>query len=211
MRYKHLMAHSSAVTLKVTIAPAFAGQRLDKALTQLAAAKTFVLSRVRLQALIAEGLVTREGKPVTDVTRKVKAEEVYSVRVPAPEAAEPIAQKMPLEIVFEDNDLLVIDKPAGMVVHPAPGNRDHTLVNALLAHCGKSLSGIGGVARPGIVHRLDKDTSGLMVVAKNDVAHQALSRQFADRSLSRVYHALVWGVPVPHTGEIEGSIGRSPR
>ena len=142
----------------------------------------------------------------------MKADEIYIVQVPPPEPATPRAQKMPLHIVYEDKDLLVINKPVGMVVHPAPGNREHTLVNALLAHCGKSLSGIGGVARPGVVHRLDKDTSGLMVVAKNDAAHQTLSKQFADRSLSRTYHALVWGEPLRRwQGEIEGSIGRHPR
>ena len=116
-----------------------------------------------------------------------------------------------LKIVYEDDDVIVIDKQAGLVVHPAPGNRDHTLVNALLAHCGDSLSGIGGVARPGIVHRLDKDTSGLMVVAKNDAAHQASPSQFADRSLSRTYQALVWGAAVPRAGSIDAPIGRSSK
>ena len=145
---------------------------------------------------------------IDDASRKTKAGETYFLDLPPLESAEPVAQKIPLTIVYEDKDLLVINKPVGMVVHPAAGNKDHTLVNALLAHCGKSLSGIGGVARPGIVHRLDKDTSGLMVVAKHDAAHQALSKQFADRSLSRVYCALVWGVPSPLSGEVEGAIGR---
>jgi len=197
--------------LKATITPDLKGMRLDKVLVLLVAEQTRALSRVRVQALIKEGLVARDGKPVINPSAKVKADEIYSVHVPPPEPAEPVAQKIPLTIVYEDDDLLVIDKPAGMVVHPAPGNRENTLVNALLAHCGTSLSGIGGVARPGIVHRLDKDTSGLMVVAKNDAAHQALSRQFSDRSLSRTYHAIVWGTPVPSTGKIEGSIGRSSR
>ncbi|MGE3623848.1 MAG: RluA family pseudouridine synthase [Bdellovibrionales bacterium] len=197
------------IILKLTIPEALAGQRLDKALAQLAAGDA--LSRVRLQNLIAEGQVSRNGTAVVEGTYKVRMDEIYTVSVPPPEPAEPHAQKMPLKIVYEDKDLLVIDKPAGMVVHPAPGNRDKTLVNALLAHCGKSLSGIGGVARPGIVHRLDKDTSGLMVVAKSDKAHQALSKQFSDRSLSRTYHALVWGVPTPLAGEIEAPIGRHMR
>jgi 23S rRNA pseudouridine1911/1915/1917 synthase len=182
-------------------------QRLDKALAEGLEG----ISRVRVQALIKEEHVSLSGKTILDPTRKTKSGEIYSVTIPPPESATPEAQKIPLNIIYEDADLLVIDKPAGLVVHPAPGNRDRTLVNALLAHCGDSLSGIGGVARPGIVHRLDKDTSGLMVVAKNDVAHQALTKQFADRSLSRVYHALVWGMPVPRQGSIEASVGRHPR
>gem|GEM_PF-20694 len=169
------------------------------------------LSRSRLQQLIKTGQVKREGMPVVDPNHKVRAGEVYTVTLPPPKPALPEAQVIPLDIVYEDKDLLVVNKPPGMVVHPAAGNRDRTLVNALLAHCGKSLSGIGGVARPGIVHRLDKDTSGLMVVAKNDKVHQELSRQFSDRSLSRVYQAIVWGVPVPSVGSIEGAIGRHPR
>jgi len=188
-----------------------AGQRLDKALTLALAGSEPPLSRARLQALIAEGFVTCAGKSMDDTSRKVKIGETYIVRVPPPEPATPKAEKIPLTVVYEDKDLLVIDKPPGMVVHPAPGNRESTLVNALLAHCGKSLSGIGGVARPGIVHRLDKDTSGLIAVAKNDAAHQALSSQFADRSLSRVYLALVFGVPVPRAGKVEASIGRHSR
>ena len=207
MRYNNTMRKQSAMPVEANITDDLAGQRLDKAL----AAALPTLSRVRLQALIAEGHVSRNGKPVTKPTQKAKAGEIYIVNVPPPEPAEPRAQKMHLNIVHEDKDLLVIDKPVGMVVHPAPGNRDKTLVNALLAHCGKSLSGIGGVVRPGIVHRLDKDTSGLIVVAKNDAAHQALSKQFADRSLSRTYRALVWGIPHPERGIIEGSIGRNPR
>jgi len=201
----------SSLVVKALIVPALQGQRLDKALAAALTGNTPPLSRVRLQALIAAGRV-REGKIIiTNMRRKVKAGEVYTVDVPPPEPAAPAAQAMPLEIVHEDNDVIVIDKPAGMVVHPAPGNRDKTLVNALLAHCKGSLSGIGGVARPGIVHRLDKDTSGLMVAAKNDVAHQALARQFADRTLSRTYQAIVWGVPSPRQGSIEAPIGRSTR
>jgi 23S rRNA pseudouridine1911/1915/1917 synthase len=133
-----------------------------------------------------------------------------TIDVPAPAAALPIAQDIPLTVVFEDEHMLVIDKPAGLVVHPGAGNHDGTLVNALLAYCGDQLSGIGGVRRPGIVHRLDKDTSGLMVVAKTDRAHAALAAQLEARTLKRVYNAVVWGRPMPPAGRIEGNIGRSP-
>jgi 23S rRNA pseudouridine1911/1915/1917 synthase len=199
--------------IELTISPALAGQRLDKALTMLAAeiGGDQPLSRARLQALLAEEQITLNGKPATDVSRKVKEGDTYTLHLPPPEAAKPKAQKIALAIIYEDKDVLVINKPAGLVVHPAPGNRDQTLVNALLAHCGKSLSGIGGVARPGIVHRLDKETSGLMVVAKNDLAHQNLSAQFADRSLSRTYHALVHGVPPIRMGVVDAPIGRDTR
>lgn len=193
------------------IPEALGSSRLDKALAVLLAATPHVLSRARVQALIEAKFVSSSGKPVTDASRKVRSGEVFSVELPETEPAKPVAQKMHLKIVFEDKDVIVIDKPAGMVVHPAPGNRDKTLVNALLAHCGKSLSGIGGVARPGIVHRLDKDTSGLMVVAKNDMAHQGLAAQFADRSLSRTYQALVHGVPTPRAGTVDAPIGRHAR
>lgn len=199
--------------LQLVINDQVAGQRVDKALTLLLESQTpdQILSRARLQALMAEGQVSLADKPFSDASRKVKAGEVYTIAIPPAVAASPEAQEMDLDIVYEDKDLLVVNKPVGMVVHPAPGNRDQTLVNALLAHCGKSLSGIGGVARPGIVHRLDKDTSGLMVVAKNDLAHKELTKQFADRSLSRTYQAIVWGEPVPLVGSIEGAIGRHPR
>ncbi len=148
---------------------------------------------------------------MTDPGAKAKVGETYEILVPPPVEAVPQAQPMDLEILYEDAFLLVLNKPPGLVVHPGAGNWDGTLVNALLAHCKGSLSGIGGVARPGIVHRLDKNTSGLLVAAKNDLAHQKLTAQFADRSLSRVYQALVWGVPSPVQGEIEGAIGRHPR
>lgn len=194
----------SEIVLEITAA--LVGQRLDKALAGLAG-----LSRARLQGLMAEGHLTQNGKAVTDASRKAKESEVYALHLPPPEPAMPEAQDIALNVIFEDDDLLVIDKPPGLVVHPAPGNRDRTLVNALLAHCGATLSGIGGVARPGIVHRLDKDTSGLIVVAKNDVAHQKLSAQFADRSLSRTYHALVMGVPEPRAGLVDAPIGRHAR
>ena len=169
------------------------------------------LSRSRIKSLLQDGRVTESGQTISDPSYRVKPEAVFQVSVPAPEAAIPTAQDIPLAIVYEDADLLVIDKPAGLVVHPGPGQPDRTLVNALLAHCGDSLSGVGGVKRPGIVHRLDKDTSGLIVVAKNDAAHQSLSAQFADRSIDRSYRALVWGVPMPPSGRIEGNIGRHPR
>lgn len=190
--------------------------RLDKGLSaavgQAPDAKALGLSRARLQQLIKDGqLVGLDGKPQCDPSYKARAGEVFTLHLPAPKAAIPEAQDIPLVVVFEDDDLLVLNKPPGLVVHPAAGNWDRTLVNALLAYCGDSLSGIGGVARPGIVHRLDKDTSGLMVVAKNDFAHQALTSQFADRSLSRVYQVLVWGVPNPIAGDIEGAIGRHAR
>jgi len=168
------------------------------------------LSRARLQQLIKAGHVLREGHAITDPNFSAHVGEVYDLEIPPPTPAMPQAEDIALDVCYEDADLLVINKPVGLVVHPAAGNWDHTLVNALLGHCGSSLSGIGGVARPGIVHRLDKDTSGLMVVAKNDKAHQALSAQFVDRSLSRVYQALVWGVPSPIAGQIEGAIGRHP-
>tara|TARA_R110002124_G_scaffold9429_10_gene48407 strand:+ start:7287 stop:8255 length:969 start_codon:yes stop_codon:yes gene_type:complete len=185
-----------------------AGERLDKALTALLPD----LSRARLQALLAEGQVADgAGQPVTEAKRKVRAGEGYTVTIPPPVPATPEGQAIPLDVVYEDDDLIVIDKPQGLVVHPAAGNADGTLVNALLAHCKGSLSGIGGVERPGIVHRLDKDTSGLMVAAKHDIAHRGLARQFEDHSIDRAYRALVWGVPRPAAGEIIGAIGRDPR
>lgn len=185
------------------------GDRLDKAL----AAGLPGLSRSRIQALLEQGCVREGGqtggRTIKDPSLRVKPGQTFDVFIPEAEPAQPEAQDIPLDVIYEDEDVLVIDKPAGLVVHPAAGNPDNTLVNALLAHCGDSLSGIGGVKRPGIVHRLDKDTSGLMVVAKNDRAHHALTEQFAGRSLSRTYQALVWGVPSPREGRIEGNIGRS--
>jgi 23S rRNA pseudouridine1911/1915/1917 synthase len=188
-----------------TVPPEAAGERLDKTL----AAGLEGLSRSRVQALLEQGCVSTGGRAVTDPALKVKHGQIFDVFIPEAEAAEPEAQDIPLAVIYEDEDVLVIDKPAGLVVHPAAGNPDNTLVNALLAHCGDSLSGIGGVRRPGIVHRLDKDTSGLMVVAKNDRAHTGLTDQFTDRSLSRTYLALVWGVPSLREGRIEANIGRS--
>ena len=157
------------------------------------------LSRTRLKALILDGEVSVGGRTIRDPSQRVNAGDAIVVNVPEPEEAEPAGENIPLRIVFEDDELIVIDKPAGLVVHPAAGHATGTLVNALIAHCGDSLSGIGGVKRPGIVHRLDKDTTGLMVVAKTDRAHQALAAQFADHGrtgpLKRGYLALAWGAP----------------
>ncbi len=183
-----------------------AGQRLDRAL----AAALPELSRARIQALLAAGRVARDGVAVIDASASAKPGQKLAIDIPPPEAARPIPQEIPLAIVFEDEDMLVIDKPPGLVVHPGAGNPDKTLVNALLAHCAGQLSGIGGVRRPGIVHRLDKDTSGLLVVAKTDRAHAALARQLQARTLKRTYNAVVWGHPAPAAGRIEGNIGRSP-
>ncbi|MCB2078544.1 MAG: RluA family pseudouridine synthase [Novosphingobium sp.] len=180
------------------------GQRLDKALAEASG-----LSRERIKALLAEGRVTLSGKPASQASFKPAEGAPFSIAVPAPIPAEAVAQDIPLDIVFEDDDLLVVNKPAGLVVHPAAGNLDGTLVNALLHHCRGKLSGIGGVARPGIVHRIDKDTSGLLVVAKSNAAHEGLARQFADHSIERAYLALVAGIPKPPSGTVTGNIGRS--
>jgi 23S rRNA pseudouridine1911/1915/1917 synthase len=192
-------------TIDVRLEPAFAGWRLDRAL----AAAVPTLSRERLKSLIRSGAVQSGGKPVRDPATKVHGGEAFRVSLPEPAAAHNEAQDIPLTIVFEDEHLLVIDKPAGLVVHPAAGNLDETLVNALLHHCGGSLSGIGGVARPGIVHRIDKDTSGLLVVAKTDVAHEGLSRQFAAHSIDRRYLAIVSGSPKAGEGTVDAPLARS--
>ena len=178
--------------------------RLDKVVAEASG-----LSRARVQALIAEGRVSLGGKPVAQPSLKVAAGTPYAIAMPQTVALETEAQDIPLVIVYEDEHLVVVDKPAGLVVHPAAGNLDGTLVNALLHHCAGQLSGIGGVARPGIVHRIDKDTSGLMVVAKSDVAHEGLARQFADHSIERAYQAIVAGQPVPAEGTLRGVIARS--
>ena len=190
----------------VTVAAEQAGERLDRFL----AAALPDLSRSRVQALLEQGAITRAGEIMEDANTRVKPGETYTVRVPEPAPALPEAQAIPLTVVHEDADLIVIDKPAGLVVHPAAGNPDGTLVNALIAHCGASLAGVGGVARPGIVHRLDKDTSGLLVAAKNDRAMASLARQFAARTIERAYHAAAWGSPRAGEGVIEGDIGRNP-
>ncbi|WP_225205695.1 RluA family pseudouridine synthase [Novosphingobium huizhouense] len=180
------------------------GQRLDRAL-----ADSTGLSRERIKALIDEGRVELSGKAATQASFKAAEGTPFCVRVPQAAPAEAVAQDIALDVVFEDAHLIVVDKPAGLVVHPAAGNPDGTLVNALLHHCAGQLSGIGGVARPGIVHRIDKDTSGLLVVAKTDVAHEGLAKQFADHSITRAYKAVTAGVPMPPAGTVRGAIGRS--
>jgi 23S rRNA pseudouridine1911/1915/1917 synthase len=202
------MAPDSKESLyRVRAGPDDAGARLDKFLS----AALPELSRTRLKGLIEQRRVTASGETIADPSYRVKHGQSFAVIVPEPTPARPEPQRIVLDVVYEDDQVIVVDKPAGLVVHPAPGNRDSTLVNALLAHCGDSLSGIGGVLRPGIVHRLDKDTSGLMVVAKTDAAHAKLSAQFASRRITRAYTALVWGIPRPGTGVITGNIGRNPR
>jgi 23S rRNA pseudouridine1911/1915/1917 synthase len=181
--------------LELTVTGGEAGLRLDKALALLAADRPG-LSRSRIAQLIAAGMVTDDaGETVTEVRRKVKPGEVYLVQIPPPLPIEPEPEAIALEIVHEDADLIVIDKPAGMVVHPAPGAERGTVVNALLRHCGTSLGGIGGALRPGIVHRIDKDTSGLLVVAKTEAAHAGLAALFAAHEVTRRYLALAWGAP----------------
>jgi 23S rRNA pseudouridine1911/1915/1917 synthase len=192
-------------TIEVRLEPAHAGWRLDRAL----AATIPTLSRERLKNLIRTGAVETSGIALRDPATKVRGNEDLKVAVPAPTPAHNVAQDIPLRVVFEDEHLLVVDKPAGLVVHPAAGNPDGTLVNALLHHCGGSLSGIGGVARPGIVHRIDKDTSGLLVVAKTDVAHEGLARQFAAHSIERRYLAIVTGIPKTSEGKVDAPLARS--
>jgi 23S rRNA pseudouridine1911/1915/1917 synthase len=188
-----------------------AGQRVDRYL----ASRMEGLSRSRIQALIRSGRVSDARGTIEDPGARVKPGEVLTISVPPPEPPRPAAEQLQLSVVYEDEHLIVIDKPAGLVVHPAAGHASGTLVNALLAHCGESLSGIGGVKRPGIVHRLDKDTSGLLLVAKTDAAHQGLAEQFArhgaDGRLERAYLALVWGAFDRPRGTIEAPLGRSPR
>jgi 23S rRNA pseudouridine1911/1915/1917 synthase len=183
-----------------------AGQRLDRVLASLLPD----LSRSRLESLIDQGAVTRGGATIKDANHRVKGGESYDIAVPEAVPARPRGQDIPLTVVYEDKDLIVIDKPAGLVVHPAAGNPDGTLVNALIAHCGESLMGIGGELRPGIVHRLDKDTSGLLVAVKTERAMASLAKQFANHTIERAYHAVVWGSPRLGDGVIEGQIGRNP-
>ncbi len=192
----------------VKIAAEERGGRLDRVL----AARIPLLSRSRLKALILGGQVAIEARTIRDPATPVNSGDIVTVTLPPPEPATPQAEAIPLNIVYEDDAIIVIDKPKGLVVHPAAGHASGTLVNALIAHCGNSLSGIGGVKRPGIVHRLDKDTTGLMVVAKSDHAHRALSQQFAkkhDGPLQRGYLALVWGAPDRRKGTIDAPLGRS--
>lgn len=183
------------------------GKRVDRFLAE----RFGQLSRSRIKTLIEQGMAWRDGVRLSQPAEAVRAGGVYTLAPPPPAAATPQPQDIPFPILYEDEDIIVLDKPAGLVVHPAPGNLDGTLVNALLAHCGDSLTGVGAERRPGIVHRLDKDTSGVMVVAKNDHANAVLTRAFAERDLDRFYLALCWGLPSPTAGEIDAPIGRDPR
>lgn len=202
--------NETAELRQVTVAGDEGSARLDRVL----AARCPELSRSRLKALILDGRVAIAGGAVRDPAYHTTSGETITIELPPPAAPEPLGEEIALDIVYEDADIIVLDKPRGLVVHPAAGHETGTLVNALIAHCGASLSGIGGVRRPGIVHRLDKDTTGLMVVAKNDRAHQSLSAQFADHGrtgeLRRGYQAFVWGVPSRVRGTIEAPIDRHP-
>jgi 23S rRNA pseudouridine1911/1915/1917 synthase len=191
----------------VTAGPEDRGERLDRFL----AGKLPELSRARVQALLSQGEVRQDGAVIAEGARRVKPGERFAVHLPPPAPARPAAEAIPLAILFEDEHLVVVDKPAGLVVHPAPGHAGGTLVNALLAHCAGSLSGIGGVLRPGIVHRLDKDVSGVMVAAKHDRAHLGLAAQFSVHRIERAYEAIAWGVPPSASGTIDQPIGRHPR
>lgn len=193
---------------KIVVQEHHEGLRLDKFLSL-----TTPLSRTRIQDLLEKQAISVDPGKTFGAKTKVKIHERYTIVVPPAIEADPNPQNIPLDVLFEDQDLLVINKPANFVVHPGPGHSSGTLVNALLHHCGESLSGIGGVKRPGIVHRLDKDTSGVLVIAKNDEAHQRLSQQFHDREdqLEKIYWALVWGAPYPPSGIIDAPIGRHPK
>jgi 23S rRNA pseudouridine1911/1915/1917 synthase len=200
----------TAEPLDISVPPGAEGERIDRLLANTLPDR----SRSFLKRLIEDGCLDAAGKhgaTIIEPSYRVKPGERFLLRIPASVDPEPLGENIPLNVVFEDDDLIVINKPPGLVVHPAPGNLTGTLVNALIAHCGVSLKGIGGVRRPGIVHRLDKDTSGIMVSAKTGPAHEGLTRQFADHSIERAYAAFVWGMPSPSQGTIEGNIGRSPR
>src|ERR1700736_3285614 len=202
------MSQENNLSLAIRVAPEHGGERIDRF---LAAAATN-LSRTRVKSLIEGGHASIDGATATDPSLLLRAGQTADLRLPQPADPVPLGENIPLEIVFEDEHLIVIDKPAGLVVHPAAGHELGTLVNALLAHCGASLSGIGGVKRPGIVHRLDKDTSGLMVVAKTDAAHHGLAKLFADHGrtlpFTRAYLALVWGAPARPSGTIDAPLAR---
>ncbi len=193
-------------TITLTVTGTEGGARLDKWLSNRIAE----LSRSRIQALLAAGQVQQSGRTIDDASCRVKPGDTFYITIPPVVDAAPEPEAIPLTVVHEDSELIVIDKPAGLVVHPAAGNWQGTLVHALLSHCGGSLSGIGGVRRPGIVHRLDKQTSGLLVAAKTDRAHAALAGQFAAHTVQRSYLAFVWGAPHPAQGRIVTQIGRSP-
>ena len=202
-----LSRESHAEKLRIVAGPATRGERVNRFLADAIG----TISRSRVKSLIEAGQARRDGTILAEPAEPVRPGAVYTLAMPPPVPARPLPQSIPFTILYEDDDLIVLDKPAGLVVHPAPGNEDGTLVNALLAHCGETLPGIGGERRPGIVHRLDKDTSGVMVVAKTQAAMVALTATFAARDLDRTYLALAWGVPSPPAGEIEGAIGRDPR
>jgi len=200
----------TAEPLDISVPPGAEGERIDRLLANTLPDR----SRSFLKRLIEDGCLDAAGEhgaTIIEPSYRVKPGERFLLRIPASVDPEPLGENIPLNVVFEDDDLIVINKPPGLVVHPAPGNLTGTLVNALIAHCGASLKGIGGVRRPGIVHRLDKDTSGIMVSAKTGPAHEGLTRQFADHSIERAYAAFVWGMPSPSQGTVEGNIGRSPR
>jgi 23S rRNA pseudouridine1911/1915/1917 synthase len=200
-------APSPSGPIRIVVPSDHTGERVDRFL----AGTLGTISRSRVKTLIDEGRLSGDAGPITQPAELVRAGDTYILDLPAPAPATPQPQAIPFPILFEDADLIVLDKPAGLVVHPAPGNLDGTLVNALLAHCGPGFTGIGAERRPGIVHRLDKDTSGVMVVAKTQLANDALTAAFASRDLDRAYTALVWGLPQPLAGEIEGPIGRDRR
>ena len=208
---RHRLAHivvmaGGQTSFEIALGSSHVGWRLDRALAD----RVPTLSRERLKVLTKSGALTRpDGNAVRDPAIKVKGDETFLLTVPAATPAHNEPQSIAFGIVYEDEHLLVVDKPAGLVVHPAAGNRDGTMVNALLHHCGGSLSGIGGVARPGIVHRIDKDTSGLLVVAKHDLAHEGLARQFADHSIERLYLAIVTNVPRLLSGSVDAPLARS--
>jgi 23S rRNA pseudouridine1911/1915/1917 synthase len=200
-------ANSEPEPLRITADQTHAGERIDRFIADAVG----TLSRSRIKTLIDDGRLTGPAGPVTQPAEPVRPGATYTLNLPPPADATPKPQAIPFTVLYEDNDLIVLDKPPGLVVHPAPGNPDGTLVNALLAHCGPGFTGIGAERRPGIVHRLDKDTSGVMVVAKTQLANDALTAAFAARNLDRAYQALVWGLPHPTTGEVEAAIGRDKR
>ena len=205
-------SEASATDFAFTVAPEEAGARLDRFLADRAEIAEAHISRTRIKTLIEQGGAMVAGRVALDANRRLAVGEEVTLQVPPAEPAEPKGEDIALNIVFEDAHLLVIDKPAGLVVHPASGHETGTLVNALIAHCGETLSGIGGVKKPGIVHRIDKDTSGLVVIAKTDAAHAGLSKLFEDHgrnlNLTRDYLAFVWGAPERAQGTVEAPIGR---
>lgn len=199
-----------AEPLDIIVPPGAEGERIDRLLANTLPDR----SRSFLKRLVEDGCLAvsgDSGRTIVEPSYRVKPGERFLLRIPASVDPEPLGEDIPLDVVFEDDDLIVINKPPGLVVHPAPGNLTGTLVNALIAHCGNSLKGIGGVRRPGIVHRLDKNTSGLMVSAKTGPAHEGLTKQFSDHTIERAYAAFVWGMPNPSHGSMDGNIGRSPR